>query len=262
MRVLFCERRDCRLTCAVEGEMKGLLGWSVLGALVCFPVLAGAEVTESSAGPELGQAGRFAISAERLFGFDYTHETPSMNGVDGATTSSTGFSLFSNPLGVLGGIFSAPRLAVDAFVIPGLSVGAAVGVFHVGQSQTPAGGGAGNDISFTGVVFDPRIGYLGRISPAAAIWPRVGLSLVYASDSTSFQGMSQGSSSSTLLAATLEVPFAFTVVPRVVILFGPTLDYVVYGKNTTNPVGVGTMSTTTDTKETEVGIQAGLLVLL
>jgi hypothetical protein len=238
--------------------MKRLLGWFGLSVLVSVPAGAWAQAPEAS-GPELGQTGRVAISAERLFGFNYSTETESMNGVDLQTTTATGASLFGDPVGTLGTFFSFPRLAVDAFVIPGLSVGAAVSVFHLSLSSTPMGG-TSLDQSITGLVLAPRIGYAIRISSAFAVWPRAGLSFIYASSDTTAMGMSQGTSSSSVFAATVEVPFGFTVAPRIVIVFGPTLDVGLTGSNKNNPAG-GT-STTTDVKDTEVGVQAGLLVLL
>jgi hypothetical protein len=222
---------------------------------------AGAQGADAAVGPELGQPGRVAISAERLFGFAYSSQKQSLNGVDGPTTTTTGFSLLGSPLGSVGGSFSVPRLALDAFVTQGLSVGGAVGVGYTKESASQAGVTAG-DLTFTGFTIDPRIGYLVRISPGFAVWPRVGVSLFYLSLSSSAQGGGTATSTSeTLLAATLEVPFAVTVVPRVVFLFGPTADISVYGKATTNPGG-GATSTSTDLSELEIGVHAGLLVLL
>jgi hypothetical protein len=239
--------------------MRRWLAFSVLCATASVANRARAQVPEAPVGPELAQAGRVAISAERLFGFSYSSETQSMNGVELEKTTATSVSALGNPLGSLASFFSFPRLAVDAFVAPGLSVGAAVSVFHLSLSSTPTGG-MSFDQSVTGFVLAPRVGYAVRVSPAFSIWPRVGVSFIYASTDSSSQGVNQGTSTTSMLAATFEAPLAFTVASRVVILFGPTFDLGLTGSNKNEPVGGP--STTTDTKDTEFGIQAGLLVLL
>ena len=240
--------------------MKRWLALAVLCASLSVTSGASAQAPAPAIGPELGQRGGLAISVDRLFGFAYSSSKQSMNGVDGPTTTTTGFSLLGNPLGSVGSTFSAPRLAVDAFVSPGLSVGWAVGVVYTKESVSQ-GATTGADLKFTGFAIDPRLGYLARISPAVAVWPRAGVSFLYLSLGTSAPGSSGASSSQRLLAATLEVPFAFTVAPRVVFLLGPTLDVSFYGKETTTPAGGGA-GTTTDLKALEVGAHAGLMLLL
>ena len=49
---------------------------------------------------------------------------------------------------------------------------------HGSDDQTPTGGTTTN-VSFTGVMFAPRIGYVARLAPSISFWPRAGVSIYY-----------------------------------------------------------------------------------
>lgn len=246
--------------------MKQLLGWCALALVIGFGARAGAQTPEEPAGapagaltvaPTIGDPGHWAISLERAFGFDYVKETQSMGGVDQQTSSATSFSLFSNPLSPLLSAFSFPRAGFDVFVAPGLSLGTSLGVFHGSQSVTPTGG-TENSQSFTGVVVTPRIGFVAHLAPSISLWPRAGVSIIYASSSSSSNG-TDISQTSHLIAGTVEAPLVFTIAPRVAFTFGPTFDISFSGGTSATLYG---MSTTVDEKVLEIGAQAGLLVTL
>ena len=243
--------------------MKRLLGWCALALILGFGARAGAQTPEEPAGaPTVGDPGHWAISLERMFGFDYAKATLSMGGMDEQTTSATSFSLFTNPVAAVLSSFSFPRAGVDAFVGPGVSLGAALGVFYGSESNTPTGGTSVSE-SFTGVVAMPRVGYVARLSPSISFWPRAGVSIIYisVSPSSSAAYTTTQTETSHLIAGTLEAPLVFTIAPRVAFTFGPTFDMTFSGGRSLTTSGSGT-SSTVDEKVMEIGAQAGLVVTL
>ena len=243
--------------------MKRFLGWCALALVIGFGARAGAQTPEEPAGaPTVGDPGHWAISLERMFGFDYAKATASMGGVDEQTTSATSFSLFTNPVAAVLSSFSFPRAGVDAFVAPGLSLGTALGVFHGSESITPTGGTSTSE-SFTGVVVMPRIGYVAHLAPSVSFWPRAGVSIIYVSVNPSSSGANTTTETETshLFAGTIEAPFVFTIAPRIAFTFGPTFDMTFTGGRSVSTSG-STPSVTVDEKVMEIGAQAGLVVTL
>jgi hypothetical protein len=273
--------------------MKRFPGWCALGMVMVmvigFGTRAGAQTADEPAGepaaaptatptagapaaaptgaeptgaPTVGDPGHWAISFDRLFGFDYSRETDSMNGVDQQTVSATSFSLFSNREAASLSAFSFPRAAVDVFLGPGLSLGTSLGVVYGSETMTPTGGTATTG-TVTGISVTPRIGYVAHLTPSISFWPRAGISVIYVSSSPSGTppaGSVDTSSTSHLIAATVEAPFVFTLAPRVAFTFGPTFDISFSGSQSATVTGYGT--TTIDEKVLEIGAQAGFVVTL
>jgi hypothetical protein len=243
--------------------MKRFAGWFALAVVLGFCARAGAQTAqEPSSAPTIGDPGHWAISLERLFGFDYAKSTVSMGGVDEQTTSATSFSGFSNPIGALLSSFSFPRAGFDAFVAPGLSLGTALGVFYGSESSTPTGGTSSSE-SFTGVVVMPRIGYVAHLAPSVAFWPRAGISIIYVSSSPTSSATYAITETQTshLIAGTVEAPFVFTIAPRVAFTFGPTFDMSFSGgRSLTSSAYNGSVKV--DERVMEIGAQAGLVVTL
>ncbi len=185
---------------------------------------------------EFGAAGHAAISAERLFGFVHTTESE-----NGARSSADTFTLLSNPSALIATGYSWPRIGVDVFVAPSVSLGAAASFFNV----SPSSG------SFSGFQLAPRVGYAVKSGPRLAIWPRGGIT--YERASTDAGGGTTGTQS--FLALTVEAPFVILTVPRAAILVGPTLDLGLAGSASAGGVS-------TDQKFTDFGIQAGLLLFI
>jgi hypothetical protein len=190
--------------------------------------------------PAFGEAGHVALSAERLFGYVHSKQTTSVAGTD-MSQSEDSFSLFNNPLGAATG-YSFPRLGVDVFIAPSISVGGSLGYFNL---SPPTG-------SFSGFAFAPRLGFAARLGPNAAIWARGGITYQHVTTDPGNGGTSQ---TGTAFALTLEAPIAILVAPRAAFLIGPTLDLGLGGS-------VSAAGASTDRKFTDYGIQAGLLVLL
>ena len=256
--------------------MKRLTGWCALAVVIGFSGRAGAQTPEEPAGastgastgsgptgaPTVGDPGHWAISFDRLFGFDYSRETDSIAGVDQPTVSATSFSLFTNREAAELSAFSFPRLGADVFVAPGLSLGASLGVFYGSETVTPTGGMA-TSVSVTGITVTPRIGYVAHLTPSISFWPRAGISVIYVSTSPSGTPPAGGineSETSHLVAATVEAPFVFTIAPRLAFTFGPTFDMSFSGAQSTTVTGYGT--TTVDEKVLEIGAQAGFVITL
>src|SRR5262245_41312198 len=117
--------------------------------------------------PTVGQAGTFAISAERLMGYSWT-KTKSEGNFDPGDqdtefeSSQTQFDLLAR--GSVNSPFVAPRLAFDYFVINGLSVGGSIAYWTYEQddpTQTTEGTSIDQDeASGNGFLFAPRVGYL------------------------------------------------------------------------------------------------------
>jgi hypothetical protein len=236
-----------------------VLGCCLSIAVFGFAARAGAQTPEE--GPNVGDQGHWSLSIDRAFGFDYLQSKPQMNGVSEGTSSSTTFSLFGNPAAGSASAFSFPRLAFDAFVGSGVSVGAGLGLFHLSQSLDETGTTlVGADESATGFIIAPRIGYVGRLNPLVAIWPRLGASVSYASTDITPTGGSQETVSLYAVAVTAEVPFVFTLAPHAAVTLGPTFDYSFAGKSTLSQPGAGSAST--DEHLLEFGVQAGLVITL
>ncbi|HLK89063.1 MAG TPA: hypothetical protein VKZ18_04160 [Polyangia bacterium] len=231
-------------------KISRLLGGCALLLVVGFTARARAQTPESAEAPTVGDQGHWSLSLERAFGLDYVRATASPAGGTETTSSFTTLSLFGNPpVAALAG-FTFPRLAFDASVAPGFTVGAALGLGYGTETQS------GASTSFVSVVAAPRVGYVARLSPSIAVWPRVGVSVFYASITPA----TGGSESLSLFAATIDAPFIITVAPRVAVTFGPTLDVTFSGSAKADLGAYGAGSA--DAHLLEIGAQAGLVVTL
>lgn len=197
----------------------------------------------AAAEPELGDSGHFTLSAERLFG--YAHSTTGTTIAAGVevTDSNDSFTLFTSPLSGEATRYGWPRIAFDAFVARGFSVGGALGIVHFAPDDGD---------SITGFIVAPRAGYAARLGSRLWIWPRLGFT--YAQLSTNPDGAG-ADLTATAYALTAEVPFAIAVAPRVVLHLGPTFDLGLGGS--TSAGGLSADSSTND-----FGVYAGLAIVL
>jgi len=198
----------------------------------------------AAAEPELGERGHFTLSAERLFGYAHSNTgTTIANGVE-LSDSTDSFTLFTNPRSGTATGYGWPRIAFDAFVARGLSVGGSLGIVYVAPD-------AGDSI--TGFLVAPRVGYTIRLGASHLwIWPRLGFT--YAQMSTNPAGAGADFTVKAY-ALTAEVPFAIAVAPPVMLHLGPTFDLGVGGS--TSVGGASADSTTND-----FGVYAGLAIVL
>ena len=234
--------------------------WTLVSLLT---ILSGRAVAQTEADePSFGDKGHIAISVERLFGYVHASQKtsqPASTGGDSTTTDSV-FSVLGSPITAATSIYTFPRVAFDLFVAPGLSIGASISYFHVSESlgqlaMTTTNGSA----SLSGIVAAPRIGYAARLSPTVWLWPRAGITYVNASNDTF--GTDTGTVSVSLFAATIEAPLTVAVVPRALILVGPTADIGLSGTRKSSSSAAGP-APNRDIKETDFGVQAGVLLFL
>ncbi len=217
--------------------MRRTLSWTIVCAVAALARQAAA------AEPELGDKGRFVLSAERLFGYVHsTVGTTTAGGIEASQSTDT-FTLLTSPVGAVYTGYGWPRIAFDAFVARGISIGGALGMVHA----APDGGD-----SITGFVVAPRVGYAGRLGAHVAIWPRLGFTYTQLSTNPAGGG---ADITLTAYAITAEVPVAFIVAPRVALTLGPTFDLGIGGSRSLGGASV-------DSQVNDFGIQAGLLVVL
>ncbi|HVR64612.1 MAG TPA: hypothetical protein VMU50_22075 [Polyangia bacterium] len=198
----------------------------------------------------LGESGHVALSVERLFGYSHLSMTTTSGGVDSTET----FNIFSFLGAPNFGAYSIPRLAGDVFVARGFSLGLTGELVHLSASGTGS-----SDESGTLFQLAPRVGYLFHAAPLLAIWPRAGVTYERSSFTTTSSVTHQSSTLRTsLTAVTIEAPFALRLVARVALLIVPFADIGVGGSTQGNVLG----SPSRDLKETEFGVEMGMLIFL
>jgi len=211
----------------------------------------------TAAAAAFGEAWHYAISLERAVGYDHVSLTQGSYGkdsgtVNGKSTTASNFSLFGAPNTGALAAFSFPRVAFDLFVPPHFSVGIGLGALYGSSSVTESGLGTTTH-SFTGLLAAPRVGYALNLATAITLWARGGISVVYSKVETG----GGGPVSSRLVAATIELPVVFTVLPRLALTAGPTLDITFSGHG-----GGSGPYQSYDEHVTELGIQGGVLIHL
>jgi hypothetical protein len=217
-----------------------------------------AAMAAPAAAAAFGEAWHYAISLERAVGYDHVSLTQGSYGqnsgtVNGKSTTASNFSLFGVPNTGALAAFSFPRVAFDLFVPPHFSVGIGLGALYGSSSVTESGIGT-TTRSFTGLLAAPRVGYALNLATDITLWARGGISVVYSKVETGGRSAMQPTSSR-LVAATIELPIVFTVLPRLALTAGPTLDITFSGRG-------GSPGLSYDEHVTELGIQGGVLIHL
>jgi hypothetical protein len=221
------------------------IGWA--GTLVGLTITCGAEAQY------LGEAGRLAVSAERVAGIVSSNSSVEEGDAE-FSTRITSVNLLTNPGGTAA-TYSWPRIGFDVFVTEGFSLGGAVGMSRIsGRARTRVDGFSESaDMgTLSAFLFAPRAGYAHIFSEYVAIWPRAGLTYVsMSSEDGEFELRSNR------LALTLEANLAFTPLEHVAILVGPALDL---GLSGSDRVTIAGTSTSQDASATDIGLHTALLV--
>jgi hypothetical protein len=244
---------------------------SVLLCIAGLIALASSSVADAQPAQRFGRAGQLVLSGERLFGVVSSTMSLEQMGteVDVTTTSiDLGLRMGQTP-------WSTPRLALDGFVIDGLSLGTALGFSTTSYSAGAEVSGASADLDLgSGWTFvaAPRVGYAYMFSDAVGIWPRAGLSMFFGSaglelgdlagqdldgDGVPDTAASAPDVSIHGIALSLELPLVLTPAEHFAILIAPTLDFGVSG-------GMSSEDPDTDTEVdqdftiTDLGLQLGL----
>lgn len=236
--------------------MRTSVGICAFAAVVGFATGARAQPDARSEEPALGARGHVVLSLERLFGVDHVSETQTMNGATIQTYSTTSVSVLRQSQFV----GSIPRFAADLFLRSAVSLGAAVGIAH-GTETFNLSGGPSTSETMTSFLFAPRVGYVLRLAPWLSVWPRAGVTWAYTTgDVPDASTGGQASVWSQAWLATVDVPLALAIVPRVAFTLAPTLDVTLASKSEAGAAqGPTSMS---QAKLVEVGLMAGLVVLL
>jgi hypothetical protein len=223
-----------------------------LGLLMALGLTA-RGASAQAVGAAFGHRGSVAISAERLLGVYVLNAEVEQNGTatfggpgGGAVVNinrkiesdTTTFVLLGNDDAA--GPASLPRLAVDFFVIDGLSIGGSLLYWHdsqendtTGTNQGPGGGGP-NPIDRVHVETDrttwgiaPRVGYAYMFTPTLGIWPRGGFSYVSSKTETTTQtidaqdgSVDQEDTDQTLSAFLFDLEGLFVLAPFEHVAFG------------------------------------------
>lgn len=206
-------------------------------AMLVTAALASAAWTRTARAEEetFGDVGQVTISGERLFGYVHSKQTQSVGGQSLSASSDT-FNVLMNPAGMATG-YAWPRVALDAFVTHGLSVGGAVGLSYFSLDEQ----------DLTLFMLAPRVGYAFSPAPAVAIWPRLGFTYIHSSNDANV-----GDNTTTAAyAITFEVVVAIRLASRAALLITPLVDAGLGGSATF-------LGTSLDRTLTDFGIQAGL----
>jgi len=173
--------------------------------LTCLVWLSASEARAE----ELVSRQNLVFSAERLFGFFIDNVTVERNGRDDTTHHTVfGVGWSDSPT-----LLSTPRLGIDYFLGPGLTLGGNLGFV----SATTAG------LTTIGVLLGARVGYALRLGHSVTLWPRGGLTFVSAEPEGAISG-------DKMFALAFDVPFAFSPAEGFAFLVGPTLDLGVAGE--------------------------------
>jgi hypothetical protein len=192
-----------------------------------------------------GVSGRVVLSAERLVSFSSWSWTadatvpplPTASAeASGTNLSLLGFSQL--PVGdlVMPAInpYAAPRIAVDVFVLPNVTVGGSLGYASISGSTKDTAPKEGSDVDLpttSAVVLAPRFGVAFTPSEWVSIWIRAGITYSHASEERNKilpNGTSSNSDKVTVTwdqtAISLEPMLVFTPFSHFGIALGPTLD--------------------------------------
>jgi hypothetical protein len=214
----------------------------------------------ASAQESLAGRGGFMISAERIFGLVWTHQSLEQNGAT-RSDDSTNVSLLSSRFSSTLTGYSAPRIGFDYFATEAITIGGAIGYVHSSTSSKTELRGTSTSAdgpSLDGFIFAPRVGYAAMFNETIGIWPRVGVTYVHASASTDDSNLDITANA---FALTLEAPIVFAVVPHGGFWLGPTFDLGLSGSQKTKiNVAGANANTETDGKVRDLGAQAGLFI--
>jgi hypothetical protein len=127
-----------------------------------------AAAPAASSGPSgFGDGGQFILSVERLFGYNWDHQS-----LGNATGTSQTYSVLGNAGGAGAYPYDWPRLGFDYFVTKSISAGAAVAF-----TRSTSGNSSTNAFQVA-----PRVGYGMMVGPILAVWPRAGVTYVSATN--------------------------------------------------------------------------------
>jgi hypothetical protein len=174
----------------------------------------------SSSIDNLGEEMQFVFGVDRVMGVSWDSQTVEPEGGPETVNKATTVALF----GTGGQGTNVPRLALDYFVIEGLSLGGSFVYIHR-STEIETDGDAVDGPSSSTVLLHPRVGYAYAFDETFSIWPRLGITW-FQSSSESTDPISGDTSTTTLsgLDLTGEVMLGISPIENFAFLVGPYLD--------------------------------------
>ncbi len=208
-------------------------------------------------------AGRFAVGAERVFGYASTTtkvETEFQPGNVNYERETTKTQLDFLARGDVGNPFVAPRIGFDYFVIDGLSIGGAFAYTSDKEEGDETVGNNNGDLpeeKSSGFAFAPRVGYCFMFNDTVGIWPRGGFTYASGKDETDNPGNAPDTSADfSVFDLTLEGMLVITPVPHAGFMVGPTVELPLSGSGEIDQGN--TSQDIDDVKITTIALQAGV----
>jgi len=202
--------------------------------------------------------------------------TSTLTSNDTSDDSSTGVNLLWNA--GAGNVFAIPRLAIDAFVAPQVTLGGSAGYMSRGGSTkstsvttTPGSRSTAtsddNDLpDVSAFVLSPRLGVVVTLGPRAALWLRGGITYFQTSlESTTIHRPTPTDNSTTTVkvsgetsgtAATFDAQLVFVPMDHVGITIGPVFD-IGLGGHTKTTTTTTIASSSSSISETDTAVTDG-----
>lgn len=221
--------------------------------------------TAAFAQERFATAGRFAVGAERVFGYASTNtkvETEFQPGNVKYESDTTRTQLDFLARGNVNNPFVAPRIGFDYFVIDGLSIGGALAYYSSEYDGDETFGNNTDDIdkeTNSGWAIAPRVGYCFMFTEMIGLWPRGGFTYASGKEETDPANPPNAPDQqfeASVLDLTLEGMLVITPVPHAGFMVGPTLELPLSGSGETD-VG-GTKQDLDEIKITTIALQAGV----
>jgi hypothetical protein len=223
----------------------------LIALLVLAPAAAHAAAT-----PGVGH-GTVMVSAERLFGLSFSHESTATGNGD-VSQNNTNFTLLYSAAST---VHMTPRVAIDFAPIDGLTVGGAIGfgVGNLGGERTRNNATTTTDgPTSTWVVLSPRAGYVLGLSSLAKLWLRGGFTYFW--QNTDFPGTPDTSSRLTGLSLDLEPTLLLAAFDHLGFTASVLVNLPLTGSITSEiSAGGATTSTSVDHTIRNVGLVAGMV---
>jgi hypothetical protein len=220
---------------------------------------------------DLGKTGQIILSAERLFGLQFS-SVANEDGASGdkSTVSRTNVSLLIPSLGFNLNPHEIPRVGLDVSVAGGLTVGAALGYLSsTGKTKDEPvmmPSTEEDDPTFTTLLFAPRVGYVVSLTPLFAFWPRAGITYynvgLESTNTTGGPNPMTTTSKTTLsgVALDLEAMFVLTPVQHFGITASPIVDIPLSGTQSISRTPAPAVAPVDDkVKFTNYGLSFGVL---